>query len=68
MNIPIGTVRSRLHRARETLLGIFNNKNMNKKVKYYENLGFIISFIKNEYSAKISKNFSDKVMHTIESN
>ena len=41
---------------------------MNKKVKYYENLGFIISFIKNEYPAKISKNFSDKVMHTIESN
>ncbi len=26
MNIPIGTVRSRLHRARETLLSIFNNK------------------------------------------
>ena len=26
MNIPIGTVRSRLHRARETLLRIFNNK------------------------------------------
>ena len=41
---------------------------MNKKVKYYENLGFIISFIKNEYPAKISKNFSDKVMNIIESN
>ena len=41
---------------------------MNKKVKYYENLGFIISFIKNEYPAKISKKFSDKVMNTIESN
>ena len=41
---------------------------MNKKIKYYENLGFIISFIKNEYPAKISKNFSDKVMNTIESN
>ena len=26
MNVPIGTVRSRLHRARETLLRIFNNK------------------------------------------
>ena len=41
---------------------------MNKKIKYYENLGFIISFIKNEYPAKISKKFSDKVMNTIESN
>ena len=41
---------------------------MNKKIKYYENLGFIISFIKNEYPAKISKNFSDKIMNTIESN
>ena len=26
MNVPIGTVRSRLHRAREILLRIFNNK------------------------------------------
>ena len=41
---------------------------MNKKIKYYENLGSIISFIKNEYPAKISKNFSDKIMNTIESN
>ena len=41
---------------------------MNKKIKYYENLGFIISFIRNEYPAKISKKFSDKVMNTIESN
>ena len=41
---------------------------MNKKIKYYENLGSIISFIKNEYPAKIAKNFSDKVMNTIESN
>ena len=41
---------------------------MNKKSKYYENLGSIISFIKNEYPIKVSKNFSTKVMHTIESN
>ena len=41
---------------------------MNKKIKYYENLGSIISFIKNEYPSKISKNFSDKVMITLESN
>ena len=41
---------------------------MSKKIKYYENLGSIISFIKNEYPTIISKNFSDKVMNTIESN
>ena len=52
------------HPVKEFLI----TKNMNKKIKYYENLGFIISFIKNEYPAKISKKFSDKVMNTIESN
>tara|TARA_A100001035_G_C27553732_1_gene395351 strand:- start:242 stop:601 length:360 start_codon:yes stop_codon:yes gene_type:complete len=38
---------------------------MNKKLKNYENLGLIISFIKNEYPKKISKNFSSKVMSNI---
>ena len=40
---------------------------MNKKSKYYENLGSIISFIKNEYPIKVSKNFSTKVMNDITS-
>ena len=41
---------------------------MNKKLKYYENLGLIVSILKNEYPKKISKAFSDKIMNNIYSN